>query len=111
MFTAKQLGLLGEVIWGFLKKEMKILSHKHPQKEIYLFTAGKGFMQIDNRVFEVGKGDAIYISPNSVHSVWNNNEEDLEFILLILAQANKAKDLMPKSIRVALLRLKAGLRV
>lgn len=93
VFTWTQLGSLDEIIWGFLKKGMKIHPHKHQQKEIYLFVGGRGFMQINDRIFKVEKGDAIYVSPNLIHSVWNNEEEeDLEFILLIFAY--RAKNLM-----------------
>lgn len=94
MFIWKHLGSLDEIIWGFLKKGMRIEPHKHLQKEIYLFVGGRGFMQMNDRVFKVERGDAIYITPNSTHTVWNDEEkEDLEFIVLIFTY--QAKDLMP----------------
>jgi hypothetical protein len=104
MFVWGQLGSLGELIWGFLKKEMKIAPHKHQQREIYLFIGGRGLMSIDDRVINVEKGDAIYINPNSLHSVWNIEEEDLEFILLIFTY--KFKNLMLAPIQPLLIRVK-----
>jgi len=44
-------GQLDEFVWGFLKINMKVYPHKHPQKEVYLFLKGKGTMQIEDAFF------------------------------------------------------------
>jgi mannose-6-phosphate isomerase-like protein (cupin superfamily) len=82
MFTNEMEGYLDEVVWGFLKKGMKVYPHKHPEKEVYIFVSGQGFMQVEQEETAVKKGDVIYIEPNSMHTAWNNEETDLEFILL-----------------------------
>lgn len=69
--------------WGFLKAEMKIEPHKHPVKEMYVFTQGKGFMQVGTDVVPVQKGDAVYIPPNAMHTAWNSGEDDLEFVFIV----------------------------
>lgn len=69
--------------WGFLKAGMKIEPHKHPVKEIYVFTQGKGFMQVGTDVVPVQKGDAVYIPPNAIHTAWNSGEDDLEFVFIV----------------------------
>ena len=98
MFTGEQVGSnLDEVVWAFLKKGMKINPHKHPEKEIYLFINGKGFMEIDGEKFPVEKGEAAYIQRNAVHAIWNNEEEDLEFVLIKFKYwARKFMDLLKK---------------
>ena len=82
LFTNEMEGYLDEICWGVLKKGMKVHPHKHPQKEVYIFVSGQGIMQVEQEETAVKKGDAIYIEPNSMHTAWNNEETDLEFILL-----------------------------
>jgi len=82
MFGAEMEGFLDEVVWGFLKKGMKVYPHKHPQKELYIFVRGKGTMRVDNKEIPVGERDVVFIPPNSMHTAWNDDEEDLEFILV-----------------------------
>lgn len=69
--------------WGFLKAGMKIEPHKHPVKEIYVFTNGKGSMQVGADIVSVQKGDAVYIPPNAMHTAWNSEEDDLEFVFIV----------------------------
>ena len=82
MFTEEMEGYLDEIVWGFLKKGMKVHPHKHPQREVYIFVKGIGTMQIDDEEFHVEQGDVIYIEPNELHTAWNKQNADLEFILV-----------------------------
>ncbi|RLI43810.1 hypothetical protein DRO69_08775 [Candidatus Bathyarchaeota archaeon] len=82
IFTKEIEGYLDELVWGYLKKGMKIHPHKHPQKEVYVFVNGKGIMRIGDKMMLVKKGDVIFIPSNTVHTAWNEDEEDLEFILV-----------------------------
>lgn len=82
MFTEEMEGYLDEIVWGFLKKGMKVYPHKHSQREVYIFVSGEGTMQIDNEEFPVAQGEAVYIRSNAVHTAWNNKDTDLEFILV-----------------------------
>ncbi|HML03522.1 MAG TPA: cupin domain-containing protein [Candidatus Bathyarchaeia archaeon] len=82
IFTGEMEGFLDEVVWGFLKKGMKVYPHKHPQKELYIFVRGRGTMQVDGKKKPVGERDVVFIPPNSMHTAWNDEEEDLEFILV-----------------------------
>jgi len=82
MFTEEMEGYLDEIVWGFLKKGMKVYPHRHPQREVYIFINGEGMMQIDDDEFPVAKGDAVYIKSNALHTAWNNDDTDLEFILV-----------------------------
>lgn len=82
IFTENIEGYLDELVWGYLKKGMKVHPHKHPQKEVYIFIRGKGIMQINDKRMAVKERDAVFIPPGSMHTAWNDNEEDLEFILV-----------------------------
>lgn len=94
MFTKEMKGYLDEVVWGFLKKGMKVYPHKHPDREVYIFVNGRGIMKVDEEEFLVAKGDAVYIEPNSLHTTWNNEDTDLEFILL----RTKGRGHLPKKL-------------
>lgn len=82
IFTKEMEGYLDELVWGYLKKGMKVYPHKHPQKEVYMFIRGKGIMQINDRKIPVKERAVVFIPPNAMHTAWNDNEEDLEFILI-----------------------------
>jgi len=82
IFTKEIEGYLDELVWGYLKKGMKIQPHKHSQKEVYIFVNGKGTMQIGDKKMYVKKGDVAFIPSNTMHTAWNEDEEDLEFILV-----------------------------
>jgi len=82
LFSGEMEGYLDELVWGFLKKGMKIHPHKHPHKEVYIFIKGEGTMQVDDEVTPVKGGDIVFIPSNSLHTAWNNDNMDLEFILV-----------------------------
>lgn len=97
IFTENIEGYLDELVWGFLKKGMKVYPHKHPQKEVYIFVRGKGTMQISDETMSVKERDVVFIPPNHMHTAWNDNEEDLEFILV---RARKVGSLTRKLVKV-----------
>lgn len=55
--------------------------HRHAgQEEVYVFTKGKGQMELDHRIFDVCAGDTVLIEDNVFHKVHNNSDFVLEFI-------------------------------
>ncbi len=55
--------------------------HFHPQaEEIYYLLAGRGRMQIEAEICEVGPGDAIAIPPGLRHQITAIGEETLRFL-------------------------------
>lgn len=55
--------------------------HYHPNtEEIYYILAGRGRMQIDDDVRDVGPGDAIAIPPGARHTITNTGGETLKFL-------------------------------
>jgi mannose-6-phosphate isomerase-like protein (cupin superfamily) len=82
LFTKEIEGYLDELIWAFLKKGMQVQPHKHAQKELYIFVKGNGSMRVDDETVQVSGGDIVFIPSNSIHTAWNNENEELEFILV-----------------------------
>ena len=55
--------------------------HYHPKtEEIYYILAGRGRMDIDGRMREVGPGDAIAIPPGATHQITNTSGGTLRFL-------------------------------
>ena len=45
--------------------------HRHEQAEVYYILDGKGRMHVAEKVYEVSKGDMIYVPSNAEHGIWN----------------------------------------
>ena len=45
--------------------------HRHEQAEVYYILDGKGSMHVAEQVYEVSKGDMVYIPSNAEHGIWN----------------------------------------
>ena len=55
--------------------------HFHPRaEEIYFLFEGRGRMQLEDAVREVGPGDAIAIPPGMRHQITNTGSEELRFL-------------------------------
>ena len=55
--------------------------HRHAgQEEVYVFTKGKGQMELDHEILDVCEGDTVLIKDNVFHKVHNNSDFMLEFI-------------------------------
>jgi mannose-6-phosphate isomerase-like protein (cupin superfamily) len=55
--------------------------HRHPvTEEIYYVVAGRGRMQIEREVCDVGPGDAIAIPPGLAHQITNAGEVMLRLL-------------------------------
>lgn len=55
--------------------------HYHPKtEEIYYILEGEGIMHLGQTVFPVKPGDAIAISPGTIHSITNSSSKDLKFL-------------------------------
>lgn len=82
IFTREMEGYLDELVWAFLRKGMKVEPHRHSQKEVYMFVKGRGTMQVDDDVMPVQEQDIVFIPSNSMHTAWNEEDTDLEFIIV-----------------------------
>ena len=59
------------------------LKHKLDQAEVYLITAGSGYMYVDGEQKSIKTGDMIFIKPQSAQWVENTSEDLLEFIVIV----------------------------
>lgn len=54
--------------------------HAHPQREEHYFVlTGSGYIMLNDEKYLITKGDDIYVPPISVHTIFNPNDEPLEF--------------------------------
>ena len=52
----------------FLEANKSTSGHRHAgQEEVYYFVSGKGQMELDHKIFDVGPGDIVLIEDNVFH--------------------------------------------
>jgi mannose-6-phosphate isomerase-like protein (cupin superfamily) len=56
-------------------------SHKR-QEELYLVVSGKLQFKLGEDVIECGRGTAVRVAPEVVRSVWNDEPEDAELVIV-----------------------------
>lgn len=57
--------------------------HRHKtQEEIYFVLSGKLQFKLEDEVIECGPGTAIRVAPEVVRSVWNDEPEDAELVIV-----------------------------
>ena len=49
-------------------------------EELYLFTAGRGRLRLDDETSEVTAGDCVVIPPGTPHKLWNTGAEPLTLL-------------------------------
>ena len=57
--------------------------HRHKeQEEVYFVASGKLQFKLDDEVFELERGHAVRVAPQTWRSVWNDEPEDAELIIV-----------------------------
>jgi mannose-6-phosphate isomerase-like protein (cupin superfamily) len=57
--------------------------HRHrTQEEIYFVISGKLQFKLEDEVVEAGRGTAVRVSPEVARSVWNDEPEDAELVIV-----------------------------
>lgn len=57
--------------------------HRHKeQEEVYFVASGKLQFKLDDEVLELERGTAIRVAPQTWRSVWNDEAEDAELIIV-----------------------------
>jgi mannose-6-phosphate isomerase-like protein (cupin superfamily) len=57
--------------------------HRHAeQEEVYFVIAGKLQFKLEHEVIEVGPGTAVRVAPDVFRSVWNDEPEDAELVIV-----------------------------
>lgn len=54
-------------------------SHRHPEEEIMLITAGTGEISLEGKVTKVGPGTVMYAAANHEHGIVNTSSAPLTF--------------------------------
>jgi quercetin dioxygenase-like cupin family protein len=77
--------------------------HRHKtQEEIYFVCKGKLQFKLENEVIEAGPGTAVRVPPHVVRSVWNDEPEDAELVIVstkiedVRADAETVPDFWPE---------------
>ena len=67
--------------------------HRHKsQEEIYFVASGKLQFKLGDEVLELEQGSAIRIAPETWRSVWNDEPEDAELIIVSMRVEGGSKD-------------------
>jgi mannose-6-phosphate isomerase-like protein (cupin superfamily) len=67
--------------------------HKHKtQEEIYFVMSGKLVFKLDDDLVELGPGSAVRVAPEVARSVWNDEPEDAELIIVSVRIDDPAND-------------------
>ena len=69
--------------YASIKPGNSSLPHTLKQKEMYLFTKGKGEISIAGETHLIFKGSCILVPGGALQSVENNGTEDLEFYCIV----------------------------
>ena len=56
--------------------------HHKEQEELYLVLSGRLQFKLDDEVIEATKGTAIRVAPEVARSVWNDEPEDAELVIV-----------------------------
>ena len=73
----------------FLRANQQTNGHKHEgQEEVYIFSKGKGEMQIDDITFPVEEGDVVCINDGEFHKVFNTGHLGLYFVCVFDGSRN-----------------------
>jgi len=62
------------------------------QEEVYFVVEGKLQFKLGDDVIEVGKGTAVRVAPEVVRSVWNDEPEDAELVIVSKRIADPEND-------------------
>jgi len=59
------------------------LLHRLRTSEVYYILAGRGRMELDGKLTEVGPGDTVYIAPSLTQRITSLGPENLEFLCIV----------------------------
>ena len=66
-------------------------THERDNHELYVIVSGRGLMELDGEVFEVGPGDVVLNGPGGTHGLKNISETELRLVVVeVEAKARRA---------------------
>jgi mannose-6-phosphate isomerase-like protein (cupin superfamily) len=60
-------------------------THDYDNHELYVIVAGRGLMELDGEVFEVGPGDVVMNRPGGTHGLKNVSGTELRLVVVEVA--------------------------
>lgn len=90
LFLKDKLGLTGmQVSFGIMPAGAAVsFYHQHKQnEELYIFTSGKGQIQLNGEIIDVSEGTAVRVAPQ-VERTWRNNSSEPLHYIVIQAKEN-----------------------
>ncbi|HEX5392893.1 MAG TPA: cupin domain-containing protein [Rhodocyclaceae bacterium] len=85
LFLKEALELTGvEMSWNSFppKAATPFLHGHHENEEVYLFISGQGEFMVNDRIFKIGEGSVVRVSPAGLRAYRNTGNEPLNFIVL-----------------------------
>ena len=73
---------------------VKVVPHKHAWEEVYMVTAGRAIMMLEDKTVEVKAGDSIVILPNEWHTIENSDPEKELRLTVVCAPAWRPEGLV-----------------
>lgn len=61
----------------------EIVIDQHPYEHEIFILEGRGIATIGKEILPISKGDALFISPNEIHSIKNTGSEILQFLCMV----------------------------
>ncbi|HKQ62806.1 MAG TPA: cupin domain-containing protein [Candidatus Polarisedimenticolaceae bacterium] len=57
-------------------------THEHDNHELYVIVSGRGRMELDGAIFDVGPGDVVMNQPGGTHGLKNVSDADLRIVVV-----------------------------
>ncbi len=95
LFVRDHIGLTGmQISLNMLPPGVSVpFAHRHKlNEELYIFTGGKGQIQIDGEIIDVEEGTCVRVSPDGDRTWRNNGEENLYYIVIQAKENSLTQD-------------------
>jgi len=87
-----QTGLVQMVNWAKLPAGNSFAPHYHEDmQEIFIIVQGTARLAVGNETVVLRRGDAILIDLREVHQMWNDTEEDVEYVVVGITKGTGGK--------------------
>lgn len=78
--------------WARILKDRSFNAHYHEDMdEIFIIMRGRVKLNVNNKEFMMGEGDAVYIPQNNIHQMFNHSGSDVDYIALGLGRGKGGK--------------------
>ena len=77
-----QAGVVQMVNWARQPAGKRFAPHYHEDmQEIFVIVQGEAQLKVDDETVVLRRGDAVLIEPHEVHEMWNEGDEDVEYMV------------------------------